>query len=48
MSADRRSFLVDAFLFSPTSSSIITKALWHPWGEAGNSLWILTSDGRLR
>ncbi|CAE6428052.1 unnamed protein product [Rhizoctonia solani] len=29
-------------------SSKITKVDWHPWGEGGASLLILTSDGQLR
>ncbi|GAB1519998.1 hypothetical protein RhiTH_003071 [Rhizoctonia solani] len=29
-------------------SSKITKVDWHPWGEGGASLLVLTSDGQLR
>ncbi|CAE6397697.1 unnamed protein product [Rhizoctonia solani] len=29
-------------------SSRITKVDWHPWGEGGTSLLVLTSDGQLR
>ncbi|KAG8730544.1 hypothetical protein FRC11_006446 [Ceratobasidium sp. 423] len=29
-------------------SSRITKVDWHPWGEGGASLLVLTSDGQLR
>ena len=44
----KSAFKVDAYQFSPSSAAVITKVLWHPWGEAGQSLWILTSDGELR
>ena len=43
-----RSFAIDEFQFSPSSTLAISKAIWHPWGESGNSLWILTTDGKLR
>ncbi|KAK4686952.1 nucleoporin NUP82, partial [Tremellales sp. Uapishka_1] len=41
-----RSFVVDAFSRSKSSSSTITKVDWHPWG-LGNSLWVLTTSGKL-
>ncbi|RXK35413.1 hypothetical protein M231_07317 [Tremella mesenterica] len=43
-----KSFAIDEYQFSSTSSSKISKVIWHPLGEGGNSLWILTSDGQLR
>ncbi|WWD20148.1 hypothetical protein CI109_104624 [Kwoniella shandongensis] len=43
-----RSIPIDEFQFSPSSNDAITKVAWHPWGEGGNSLWVLTSNGKLR
>ncbi|ORY34904.1 hypothetical protein BCR39DRAFT_515491 [Naematelia encephala] len=43
-----RSFMIDGYLYSSSSKTEITKVSWHPWGAGGNSLWILTSDGKLR
>ncbi|WWC95514.1 hypothetical protein V866_002379 [Kwoniella sp. B9012] len=45
---DCRAIPVDEFQFSPSSNDVITKVAWHPWGEGGNSLWVLTADGKLR
>ncbi|OCF61916.1 hypothetical protein L486_01580 [Kwoniella mangroviensis CBS 10435] len=45
---DCRTITVDEFQFSPSSNDAITKVAWHPWGEGGNSLWVLTADGKLR
>ncbi|WWD04287.1 hypothetical protein V865_002356 [Kwoniella europaea PYCC6329] len=45
---DCRAIPVDEFQFSPSSNDAITKVAWHPWGEGGNSLWVLTADGKLR
>lgn len=41
-------FAIDEFEYSASSSAVISKVAWHPLGEAGESLWILTSDGRLQ
>lgn len=47
--ADRvRAFAIDEFEYSAASSANISKVLWHPMSEGGESLWILTSDGRLQ
>ncbi|WVF68598.1 hypothetical protein IAT40_003367 [Kwoniella sp. CBS 6097] len=43
-----RAIPIDEFQFSPSSNDIISKVQWHPWGESGNSLWILTANGKLR
>lgn len=43
-----RGFAIDEFEYSSTSQSVISKVAWHPLGEAGESLFILTSDGRLQ
>ena len=43
-----RSLVIDEHLYNASSLSVITKVDWHPWGESGQSLWILTSDGKLR
>ncbi|KAL1408218.1 hypothetical protein Q8F55_005024 [Vanrija albida] len=42
-----RSFHVDEYQHSPSSTAALTKVVWHPWGESGNSLWVLASDGKL-
>ncbi|WWC92973.1 uncharacterized protein L201_007936 [Kwoniella dendrophila CBS 6074] len=43
-----RAISIDEYQFSPSSNDVITKVAWHPWGEGGNSLWVLTADGKLR
>ncbi|OCF37125.1 hypothetical protein I316_01031 [Kwoniella heveanensis BCC8398] len=43
-----RAIPIDEFQFSPSSNDIISKVSWHPWGESGNSLWVLTANGNLR
>jgi len=43
-----RAFAIDEFEYSSGSQVVISKVLWHPLGEGGESLWILTSDGRLQ
>ncbi|EIW82422.1 hypothetical protein CONPUDRAFT_123331 [Coniophora puteana RWD-64-598 SS2] len=35
-------------LYHQTNSAPITKVEWHPWGEAGSTLMVLTLDGKLR
>ncbi|WVQ84377.1 hypothetical protein IAT38_006529 [Cryptococcus sp. DSM 104549] len=45
---DVQSIPIDEFTFSPSSTETVSKALWHPWGESGNSLWILSANGKLR
>ncbi|CAK9780672.1 hypothetical protein CC85DRAFT_287955 [Cutaneotrichosporon oleaginosum] len=42
-----RSMPVDQFQHSPSSLTALTKVQWHPWGEGGNSLWVLASNGTL-
>ncbi|BEJ14075.1 hypothetical protein CspHIS471_0312490 [Cutaneotrichosporon sp. HIS471] len=42
-----RSFPVDEYQHSPSSLVSVTKVRWHPWGEGGNSLWVLTANGNL-
>lgn len=42
-----RSFPVDEYQHSPSSSNALTKVRWHPWGEGGNSLWVLGANGKL-
>ncbi|WVQ96138.1 hypothetical protein IAU59_003240 [Kwoniella sp. CBS 9459] len=43
-----RGIPIDEFQFSPSSNDIISQVSWHPWGESGNSLWVLTANGKLR
>lgn len=42
-----RSFPIDEYQHHPSSTIAITRVRWHVWGEGGNSLWVLTSDGKL-
>ncbi|KAL7421188.1 hypothetical protein Q5752_004073 [Cryptotrichosporon argae] len=42
-----KSFAIDEFQFSPSAQVGIAKVLWHPLGEGGTSLWVLTDDGKL-
>ncbi|WVQ73284.1 hypothetical protein IAR50_002852 [Cryptococcus sp. DSM 104548] len=39
---------IDEFQFSKASNDTITNVQWHPWGESGNSLWVLCANGKLR
>ncbi|KAN0063116.1 hypothetical protein ACQY0O_004279 [Thecaphora frezii] len=43
-----RSVPVGPYYHSVHSFSRIAKVQWHPWGEAGTSLLVLTDDGLLR
>jgi nucleoporin NUP82 len=43
-----RSLSVGSFYHAPHTSAAIAKIEWHPWGEAGTSLLVMTADGKLR
>ena len=43
-----RSVEIDRFAFTPSKPTPISKVQWHPLGEGGQSLWVLTADGLLR
>lgn len=45
---EHRAFAVDEFEYSASSQCTISKVAWHPLGASGESLWVLTSDGRLQ
>ena len=39
---------VGQFYHAANTSAAIAKIDWHPWGEAGSTLLVMTVDGRLR
>jgi nucleoporin NUP82 len=43
-----RSLQVGKFYHASGSSPQIAKVDWHPWGEGGSTLLVMTSDGKLR
>ena len=43
-----RSVQVGQFYHGSRDSAPIAKIEWHPWGEAGSTLMVMTTDGRLR
>ncbi|KAG6837957.1 hypothetical protein H0H93_008351 [Arthromyces matolae] len=43
-----RSVQVGQFYHSTNSAAPIAKIEWHPWGEAGSTLMVMTTDGKLR
>ncbi|KAF9055104.1 hypothetical protein BDZ89DRAFT_1055715 [Hymenopellis radicata] len=45
---DCKSVQVGQFHHASTSSPPIAKIDWHPWGEAGTTLLVMTIDGKLR
>ncbi|KIK96958.1 hypothetical protein PAXRUDRAFT_137283 [Paxillus rubicundulus Ve08.2h10] len=47
-SIDCRAVQVGQFYHGTTSSAPIAKVEWHPWGEAGSTLMVMTVDGKLR
>lgn len=47
-SVDCKSIQVGSFYHHSHSSAPIAKIEWHPWGEAGSTLMIMTVDGKLR
>lgn len=44
----RRSVQIGQFYHASSSSAPIAKIEWHPWGEAGSTLLVMTVDGKLR
>ena len=36
------------FYHASEMSAAIAKIEWHPWGEAGSTLMVMTVDGKLR
>ncbi|CAA7259542.1 unnamed protein product [Cyclocybe aegerita] len=47
-SVDCKSVQVGQFYHAAQNSAPIAKIDWHPWGEAGSTLLVMTADGRLR
>lgn len=47
-SVDCKSIQVGSFYHHLHSSAPIAKIEWHPWGEAGSTLMVMTVDGKLR
>ncbi|KAF8165176.1 hypothetical protein B0H34DRAFT_648691 [Crassisporium funariophilum] len=45
---DCKSIQVGQFYHAASSSAAIAKIDWHPWGEAGSTLLVMTVDGKLR
>lgn len=43
-----RSVQIGQFYHAANNSAAIAKIDWHPWGEAGSTLLIMTVDGKLR
>lgn len=45
---DCKSVQVGQFYHASTTSVPVAKIEWHPWGEAGSTLMVMTVDGKLR
>lgn len=45
---DCKSVQVGQFYHASNAAAPITKIEWHPWGEAGSTLMVMTVDGKLR
>lgn len=43
-----RSIQVGQYYHATTDAAPIAKVEWHPWGEAGSTLMVMTTDGKLR
>ena len=43
-----RSIQVGQYFHASSASAPIAKIEWHPWGEAGSTLMVMTIDGKLR
>lgn len=43
-----RSLQVGQVYHAADSSAPIAKIEWHPWGEGGTTLMVMTVDGKLR
>ena len=39
---------IGQFYHAANASAVIAKIDWHPWGEAGSTLLVMTVDGKLR
>ncbi|THH13916.1 hypothetical protein EW146_g6350 [Bondarzewia mesenterica] len=45
---DCKSIQVGQYYHASTSAAPIVKIEWHPWGDAGSTLMVMTVDGKLR
>ncbi|KAJ7068127.1 hypothetical protein C8F01DRAFT_592444 [Mycena amicta] len=45
---DCKSLQIGQFYHAAKGSAPIAKIQWHPWGEAGSTLMVMTEDGKLR
>nr|GAT54001.1 predicted protein [Mycena chlorophos] len=45
---DCKSLQIGQFYHAAKGSARIAKIQWHPWGEAGSTLMVMTEDGKLR
>jgi nucleoporin NUP82 len=45
---DCKSIQVGQYFHASSGSAPIAKVEWHPWGEAGSTLMVMTEDGKLR
>ncbi|KII94618.1 hypothetical protein PLICRDRAFT_47645 [Plicaturopsis crispa FD-325 SS-3] len=45
---DCKSIQVGQYYHAAETSAPIAKIEWHPWGEAGSTLMVMTTDGKLR
>ncbi|KAF7301405.1 hypothetical protein MIND_00705700 [Mycena indigotica] len=45
---DCKSLQIGQFYHAAKGSPPIAKIQWHPWGEAGSTLMVMTEDGKLR
>ncbi|KAJ6539197.1 hypothetical protein B0H19DRAFT_1177668 [Mycena capillaripes] len=45
---DCKSLQIGQFYHAEKSSPHIAKIQWHPWGESGSTLMVMTEDGKLR
>ncbi|RDX53954.1 hypothetical protein OH76DRAFT_1399124 [Lentinus brumalis] len=45
---DCKSFQVGQYYHAAESSAPVAKIDWHPWGQGGSTLLVMTTDGKLR
>ncbi|CAK5275712.1 unnamed protein product [Mycena citricolor] len=45
---DSKSLQVGQFYHAAKNSAQIAKIQWHPWGDSGSTLMVMTEDGKLR
>ncbi|RPD67026.1 hypothetical protein L226DRAFT_529416 [Lentinus tigrinus ALCF2SS1-7] len=45
---DCKSFQIGQYYHAAESSAPVAKIEWHPWGQGGSTLMVMTTDGKLR